>query len=106
MARLSMSTNKYRADGKLEARIALILMKAGVTGPEIDECLEWAFGPSPLYVPIYPDWVDRWRKLHPEFPVKSNESFVEWIYVVGFLFCRWKQIKIDDERKMGKFNPN
>ena len=88
-----MSKKKNVPSSKMEASVSFILMKAGVTGPEIDECLEWAFGPNSLYVPIYPDWIDRWRKLHPEYPVKGNGSFVEWICVVGFLFTRWKEIK-------------
>ena len=74
-----MNKKQYRADSKLESRVAFILMKAGVSGPEINECLSWAFGPGALYVPIFPDWVDRWRKLHPEFTVKDNSSFVGFI---------------------------
>lgn len=74
--------------GPLEARIAYILMKAGVTGPEIDQCIEWAFGPQAWYIPIWPDWIDRWHKLHPKaFRVARKDSFVEFIYVVGFMFC-------------------
>lgn len=88
-----MSKNQYLADGKLESRIVFILMKAGVTGPEIDECIWWAFGPHAWYEPIYPNWVDQWRKLHPEYSVKANESFVEWIFVVGYLFTQWKKVK-------------
>lgn len=68
--------------------ISLILMKAGVIGPDIDTCLEWAFGKGCLYVPIYPDWIDRWHKLHPKaFRVKRKDKFLEWLYVVGFMFC-------------------
>ena len=84
---------KHVPPSKMEATICFILMKAGVTGPEIDECLTWAFGPNPLYVPIWPDWVDRWRKLHPEYPVKDSNSFAEWMLVVGFLFTKYKEAK-------------
>ena len=96
--------NQYKADSKLESRIAYILMKSGVTGPEIDECLMWAFGPGALYVTPYPDWINQWRKLHPEFTVKKSDSFVEWMYVVGVLFVSWKRIKLEDERKFGSLN--
>lgn len=94
--------NQYKADSKLEARIAFILMKAGVPGPEIDICLDWAFGTNALYVPIYPDWYDRWHKLHPEYPAKKNMSFVEWLYTIGFLFMRWQEYKRRDEKLFGK----
>lgn len=86
--------NQYQADSKLEAQIALILMKAGVTGPEIDYCLEWAFGPNALYRPVYPDWVNQWRKLHPQFHVKHTDSFVEWMYAIGFLYVQWKKYQV------------
>lgn len=88
-----MSKKEYRAESKMEARVAFILMKAGVTGPEIDECIDWAFGPGAWYVPIYPDWVDRWRKLHPQFSVRRTEKFIEFMYSVGFLFVQWKAWK-------------
>ena len=78
--------------GQVEARIAYILMKAGVTAAEIDPCIKWAFGKDAWYVPIWPDWVNRWHKLHPQaFRVKHNDNFVEWIYVIGFLFCVEKE---------------
>lgn len=74
--------------GAVEGRIAFILMKAGVTGPDIDNCILWAFGPDAWYVPIYPDWIDRWHKLHPQaFKIKRSDNFVELIYVIGFLYC-------------------
>lgn len=77
---------------QVEARIAYILMKSGVVGPEIDQCIEWAFGPNAWYVPIWPDWIDRWHKLHPRaFRVKGKDSFVEWLFVVGFMFCMEKE---------------
>ena len=94
--------NKYQADSKLEARIAFILMKSGVTGPEIDACLDWAFGPGALYVPIYPDWVDRWRKLHPQFSVKRTDSFVEFMFSVGFLYVQWKMIQAKKQGQIGR----
>lgn len=73
---------------QVEGRIAYILMKAGVPEPEIDECLRWAFGEGALYVPIFPDWIERWNKLHPrEFRARGKDNFVEFVYVVGFLFC-------------------
>ena len=81
----------YKAASRLEAQVVLILMKAGVIGPDIDACMTWAFGPNIWYLPPYPDWLDRWRKLHPEYPVKKNESFVKWIFVVGWLFVQWKK---------------
>lgn len=100
-------------ESKIEGQIALILMKAGVTGPDIDACLDWAFGPNALYVPIYPDWIDRWRKLHPEHPVKRQESFVEWIFVVGFLYCAYVYQKMNTKQvhdliagKKFNVNPN
>lgn len=81
-------TKKIKRDcDQLEARVCYILMKAGVIGPDIDACVLWAFGPEAWYVPIWPDWAARWHKLHPkQFRVKPNESFVEFLYVVGFLF--------------------
>ena len=99
-----MGKNQYKAQDKLEARIAFILMKAGVSGPEIDECMLWAFGPGAWYRPIYPDWVDQWRKLHPEFTIKRDDKFVEWIFVVGHLFTQWKRIKLEHEKKYGSLN--
>lgn len=99
-----MSRSQYKADSKLEARIAFILMKAGVSAPEIDDCLLWAFGPNCLYRPIYPDWLDEWRKRHPEYTVKDESSFVEWIFVVGHLFLQWKSIKMRDENTFGRLN--
>ena len=99
-----MKKNEYKADGKLEARIAFILMKAGVTGPQIDECMDWAFGPGAWYVPPYPDWLERWRKLHPEYTVKKNESFVEWIFVIGHLFSNLQRIKEEHNKKYWDLN--
>lgn len=98
------------AKTKIEEKIALILMKAGVIGPDIDDCLVWAFGPNALYVPIYPDWIDRWRKLHPQHPVKKSDSFVEWMYVVGFLYVAYQKKKMSEKDVRGifknKFNMN
>jgi hypothetical protein len=72
---------------KVEGQIVFILMKSGVTGPEIDECLLWAFGPDSLYVPIFPDWIDRWNKLHPDkFHATAKDNFVEFVFVVGTLY--------------------
>lgn len=84
-----MSKNKQDIiDKQIEARVSFILMKAGVTGPEIDQCIEWAFGKDAWYWPIYPDWVDRWNKLHSKVcTVKRNDSVVEWLFVVGTAFC-------------------
>lgn len=86
-----MSKNQHRAESKIEAQIAFIWMKYGVDGPEIDECAEWAFGKGAWYIPIYPDWINRWELLHPEFTVKKSDSFVEWMAVVGFLFAKYKE---------------
>lgn len=91
--------NQYKAQDKLEARVVFILMKAGVSGPEIDECMDWAFGKGAWYVPIYPDWLDRWQKLHPEYKVKKSGSFVEWIYVIGHLFVQLKAIRAKHAEK-------
>lgn len=99
-----MTKKSYNAHSKMEARIAFILMKAGVTAPEIDACLEWAVGPGALYVPIYPDWVDRWRKLHPEYKLKKTDSFVEWVFVMGTLFMRYRQIQAQHERMFKNIN--
>lgn len=88
---------QYKADSKLEAQIAFILMKAGVTGPEVNACIYWAFGEGAWYVPISPDWINRWRKLHPQFAVKKSDKFVEWIYTVGFLYLQWKEWKLKRE---------
>ena len=88
----------------MESRVCFILMKAGVTGPEIDECMAWAFGPNAWYVPIYPDWYYRWHKLHPEFPAKKNMSFVEWMFVIGTLFVNWKIIKLEHEQQFKNLN--
>jgi len=99
-----MKPQKYRAESRIEGQIALILMKADVTGPEIDECLNWAFGPGILYRPIYPDWLDQWRKLHPEYPVRKDYSFVKWIYVVGWLFRKWKEAQLKEQQKFKNIN--
>ena len=77
-----MEKDQYIAQNKLEGQIALILMKAGVTGPEIDHCLEWAFGPGALYF-APAEWPDKWNKLHPQHPAKKNEKFVEFIFTMG-----------------------
>ena len=76
----------------MEEQIVFILHKAGVDGPEIDECILWAFGPNAWYVPISPDWIDRWNKLHPRAcQVKKEDKFREWIAVVGKIFCHIKE---------------
>ena len=93
-----MGKSNYIAQDKLEARIVFILMKAGVTGPEIDECMQWAFGPDPWHLAPYPGMFDRWHKLHPEFPAKKSMSAVEWFFVVGTLFLTWKKHKQNDEK--------
>ena len=89
---------------KLQAQIAFCFMKMGVLDTEIDECIAWAFGPKAWYVPIYPDWVDRWRKLHPEYSVDEKSSFVEWMTVVGYLFSKLKDIKIQEMQKFRSLN--
>lgn len=90
-------------DPKLEQQIGFILMKAGVTGPEIEQCLEWAFGSEFWYVNICPDWLDRWNKLHPKkFKVKRNDSFVEFLYVVGKAFCAARDKAAMDFKITGK----
>lgn len=77
---------------KLEVQITFILMKAGVTGPEIDECIAWAFGPGAWEVPVYPDWVDRWHKIHPRaFRIQRKDNFIEVLYTIGFFFCMEKK---------------
>ena len=91
-------------DAGLYGRICFILMKAGVTDPEINECLNWGFGPGVLFLPIYPDWMDRWMKLHPEYPVSRRDKFVEWIFVVGYLFVQWKKIKEEHLYKFRSLN--
>lgn len=89
---------------KLEGQISYILMKAGVPISEIDSCLEWAFGPEPLYVPPYPDWIERWQRLHPEYVVNKNDSFVEWIFVIGYLYEKWKQVRIQTNSHFRNLN--
>jgi hypothetical protein len=77
---------------RMEAAVVAILTQSGVPADQLDECFEWAFGKGALYVPIFPDWVDRWHKLHPRaFRVKPHEKFLEFIYVVGFMFCVHKK---------------
>ena len=77
---------------RLEEQISFILMKAGVDGPDIDECMGWAFGKDAWYVPPSPDWIDRWNKLHPQaFRAKRKDNFVEFMYVVGFFYCSEKK---------------
>jgi hypothetical protein len=71
----------------LELRINEILLRAGVAPDNIPHCLEWAFGPDPLSVPIYPDWVTRWSKLHPHaFKIHRKDSIVEVLYVIGHVY--------------------
>lgn len=80
----------------LEERISFILMKAGVTGPEIDECMYWAFGNDAWYIPIRDpgggdDWISRWKILHPDhFEINKKDQFVEVVYVVGKAFLKHK----------------
>ena len=78
---------------KLEEQISFILMKSGVTGPEIDEAIEWGFGKGAWYEPPYPNWLSRWNSRHPEVPVKKTDNFVEFIFVVGHLFLKDKMRK-------------
>jgi hypothetical protein len=83
--------NKDRPDKDkgLEGRIAFILMKAGVTEPDIDACIEWAFGKDAWYAPICPDWINRWNKLHPKmFRARRKDSFVKLMYVIGAAFAQ------------------
>jgi hypothetical protein len=84
-------------DSKLERSIIMILMKAGVSDPEIDECIEWAFGPEAWYLPVKAsnlvddDWLQRWNKLHPGyFKVQPKDKFVEFMFVVGKCFIDQK----------------
>jgi len=80
---------EYRS--KLEGQITFILMKAGVTGPEIDECIEWAFGKGAWYRSPWPEWVKYWNKHHGRlFEGKRRDNFVEFMYVVGFFFAKKK----------------
>ena len=96
------SKKENKLSSGLEGRIAYILMKSGVTGPEIDECMEWAFGPGAWYVPIWPDWPDRWHKLHPKgMRIKRKDNLVEIIYVIGFLFTRYKKDLLKSQSKKG-----
>lgn len=83
--------NHLSYSNKLQRSIYTILMKSGVTGPEIDECMHWAFGKGAWYLPPYPDWVDRWNKLHPGVKVRGKDSFTEFMYVVGTLFQMHKK---------------
>lgn len=80
--------SKNPEGNKLEGVLIAILTKAGVPSGEVLECLDWAFGPNALYVPIYPDWIDRWHKLHPKsFHIHRKEKFLEMMYVIGFHYC-------------------
>ena len=85
--------NLIIASNKLQRSIYTILMKSGVTSPEIDECIYWAFGKGAWVLSPYPDWMNRWNKLHPQVKVKGKDSFVEFMYVVGTLFLLDKQKK-------------
>lgn len=81
----------------LERQIALILMKAGVTAPEIDQCIFWAFGEDAWFVPPA-DWANRWNMMHPGFfRIDSKDSFIEVIAVVGHAYMN---------TKYGEENPN
>lgn len=72
---------------RLQAMIIFILGKAGVPVDRVNECLAWAFGPDAWFIaPAY--WPDRWNRLHPNsFKAKSDEKFVDFMYVVGFNYC-------------------
>jgi hypothetical protein len=73
-------------------QVMFILMKAGVTGPEIDDCMDWAFGKDAWHVPIYPDWTNRWNKLHRKlFYATPRDKFLEFIYVVGWFYLQEKK---------------
>lgn len=79
---------------RLEQQINFILMRAGVTGPEIDQCIHWAFGPNAWYIPVMPEWIERWNKLHGRLMhVKKSDSFVEFMYNVGYFFMQYKKDK-------------
>ncbi|MCB1712232.1 MAG: hypothetical protein KDH96_07090 [Candidatus Riesia sp.] len=71
---------------QMEERIAFILMKTGIEPQEVDPCVYWAFGKGAWTATIYPDWYQRWHKLHPEYPVKKSDSFVKWIFAVGVAY--------------------
>lgn len=79
---------------KIYGKVRDVLMKYGVAPVEIEECMEWAFGRGAWYVPPYPDWMVRWRVLHPGFTIKKTDKFYEWIAVVGHLFLEQKKLKV------------
>jgi hypothetical protein len=79
---------------KLENSIITILLKVGVEPGMVDYCITWAFGPGALDVPIYPDWIRRWHKLHPTAPrIHRKDSFVNVVAAAGvyFLIARGKE---------------
>lgn len=73
------------APTKLEEQVTVVLFKAGLKPNQIDGCIYWAFGKGAWSLSPY-EWLTRWRKLHPEHPVKDSYSFVKWMAVVGFLY--------------------
>ncbi len=83
-----------------EKQVTYILMKTGVLPNQIDHCIYWAFGKGAWALAPYPDWLTRWRKLHPEFPVKDSYSFVKWMAVVGFLYLQYIEWEKKKRRKV------
>lgn len=70
---------------KIEEQVTYILFKIGLKPNQIDNCIYWAFGKGAWQLSPF-EWLVRWRKLHPEHPVKDSDSFVKWMAVVGFLY--------------------
>lgn len=83
----------------MEARVAYILMKSGIEPGEVDACIYWAFGSDAWYLAPYPNWVDRWRTLHPEYPIKTSDSFVKWIFAVGIAYQKYMSDMIKQSMK-------
>lgn len=86
-----------------ERQVTYLLMYVGLTPNQIDSCIFWAFGKGAWNLAPYPDWLTRWRKLHPEFEVKDSWSFRKWIMTVGFLYFQYLNW-IDKQKKKSREN--
>lgn len=82
-----------------EKQVTYILMKVGLLPNQIDPCIYWAFGKGAWNLAPYPGWYERWKKLHPQHPVKDTWSFRKWIMTVGFLYLQYLEWRGKQEKR-------
>ena len=82
-----MSPEEKPLKTTLFSKVTHILLLSGVPLDSVNDCLYWAFGPNVMTDPVFPNWLENWRKLHPKYVVERKDNFVEWVFVVGHLYC-------------------